>query len=292
MPKKIYSIWIENVEIILSKGFINIANVAPECYEKIEAPLTIIDQIEKEYGKVDIFSFGQRLPKTKPLFDYYNEGQSIAALKIENYETWNKKQISKDIRKNINKAASKGVVTKIVAPDDNFIYGVQKIYNESPVRQGKPFWHYNKDIATIQKENTYLDDSIFVGAYLEEELIGFIKMFCTSDCASTLQVISMIKHRDKKVNNALIAKAVEFCATNGITYLQYGVWSDGSLGQFKISNGFREIIIPYYFLPLTFCGKLALGLNLHKGIKEVLPSKIKQSLIDLRSRWYSKKQSS
>ena len=113
-------------------------------------------------------------------------------------------------------------------------------------------------------------------------------MFCTNDCASTLQVISMIKHRDKKVTNALIAKAVEFCASNNITYLQYGVWSDGSLGQFKISNGFTKIIIPYYFLPLTFCGKLALRLNLHKGIKGVLPPKIKQSLIDLRSRWYTK----
>ena len=102
------------------------------------------------------------------------------------------------------------------------------IYNETPVRQGKKFWHYNKDFETVKMENgTFADRSIFIGAYFEDTLIGFVKIVLTEGCASTLQVISKIEHRDKKPTNALLAKTVEICASIGVP--TFGRWLVGVL---------------------------------------------------------------
>jgi len=47
----------------------------------------------------------------------------------------------------------------------------------APSARGKPNVHYGKDIHTVRKEEaTFLDRSIFIGAFLGEELIGFVKL--------------------------------------------------------------------------------------------------------------------
>ena len=32
------------------------------------------------------------------------------------------------------------------------VNGIIGIFNQSPVRRGKPFWHYGKDFDTVKKE--------------------------------------------------------------------------------------------------------------------------------------------
>lgn len=290
MRKKIISVWVDSKEIIISGDFIKTANVAPECYEDIKNPESLIQELKKANIKADILTFGQRLPEIKPKFNYYMELTSIAAIPIQSFDYWLGKQINKDTRKNVKRAKKKGVATKEVDFDDNFVKGILNIYNESPIRQDKPFWHYNKDFDTIKREHsTYLDRSKFIGAYFKNELIGFILMFYSKKCASTMQVISRIDHRNKKSTNALIAKAVEICDKKRIQYLQYGVWSEGTLGDFKRHNGFEKILIPKYYIPLNNKGKLALKIHLHHGISDILPDKIKNYMINLRSKWYSRK---
>jgi hypothetical protein len=285
-------VWLNNIEIIITGGLIKTANVAPECYEIINDPDSLIQEFKKAKEKADFFSFGQRLPEIKPKFNYYMEWTSIAAIPIKSLDYWLKKQIDKDTRKNVNRANKKEVITKEVNFDDDFVKGILNIYNEAPIRQGKPFWHYKKDFDTIKKElSTYLDKSEFIGAYFHDELIGFILMFYSEKCASTMQVISKLEHRDKKPTNALIAKAVEICEKKGIQYLQYGVWSEATLGDFKRHNGFEKILIPQYYIPLTNKGKLALKMHIHHGIAGILPYKLKKFLINLRSKWYSRKYS-
>ena len=45
------------------------------------------------------------------------------------------------------------------------------------LRQGRPFWHYGKDIDSVRIENaTFSERSDFLGAYCGDELIGFIKL--------------------------------------------------------------------------------------------------------------------
>ena len=34
--------------------------------------------------------------------------------------------------------------------DDEFITGMTRIFNETPVRQGRRFWHYGKDFDTVR----------------------------------------------------------------------------------------------------------------------------------------------
>ena len=111
------------------------------------------------------------------------------------------------------------MAVKTVELDDALIQGITEIYNETPVRQGKPFPHYGKDFSTVKSEtSTLLDRSEFIGAYHGNELIGFIKLVYLGNIASILNIVSKNAHYDKRPTNALIAKAVEICSQKGISH--------------------------------------------------------------------------
>ena len=80
-----------------------------------------------------------------------------------------------------------------------------------------------------------------IGAYYQNELIGFIMMGNAKRYGVTSQIISAIKHRDKIPNNALIAKAVELCEKKHLPYLVYLFWGDNSLAEFKRRCGFEKM---------------------------------------------------
>ena len=103
----------------------------------------------------------------------------------------------------------------------------------------------------------------------------------------TGQIISMVEHRDKFTNYALMAKAVELCETKGLSYLVYLFWNDGSLAEFKRRCGFECVKVPRYFVPLTAKGRAALRLGLHRGWHGLLPKQLKAPLKKLRSKWYA-----
>ena len=98
------------------------------------------------------------------------------------------------------------MVVREVPFDDAFVRGISAIYNESPIRQGKPFWHYGKDFEAVRRMNgTFMDRSIFIGAFFQDSLIGFVKLVSDEDRgqAGLMQIVSMIQHRDKAPTNAL-----------------------------------------------------------------------------------------
>jgi hypothetical protein len=288
------SIWVNDVEIIPTGKWVKFGNIAAECYGLMNDPKPIIQSV-RDYGArtgncFDIVTFGQRLPDIEPRHDYYLEWEEIAAIRITTYDDWFHKQIIKETRKNVSKAAKRGIVVRLADYTDELVAGIKEIYDESPIRQGKRFSHFNKDFETVKKENgTYLAQSIYICAFYENRLVGFVKAFLSEGCANTLQVISKIEHRDKKVTNALLAKTVEVCAEKQIPYLQYGVWSAGGLGQFKESNGFTKISIPKYFVPLTPKGQAILKCKLHNGLLPYLPDKAINALKNLRRNWYERR---
>ena len=171
------------------------------------------------------------------------------------------------------------------------------MYNESPVRQGRRFSHYGKDIDTVYREEaTFLDSSIFIGAYLDETLIGFIKLVHdqTRTQAGLMNVISMVRHRDKAPTNALVAQAVRSCAERGISYLVYSNFSYGNKKQdtvrdFKKRNGFQRIDLPRYYVPMTVLGSASLHLRLYKRFADRMPEPILARLRELRNNWYNQK---
>jgi hypothetical protein len=124
------------------------------------------------------------------------------------------------------------------------------------------------------------------GAYLGEELLGFIMLADAGSYISLGQIISKIARRDLAPNNALLAKAVERCAEKRLPYLVYASWLDDGLGDFKRTNGFQKVDLPRYFVPLTFAGRLALKANLHRGWKGSVPKVIAQPVKKIREWWY------
>jgi hypothetical protein len=125
-------------------------------------------------------------------------------------------------------------------------------------------------------------------------LIGFIKLVTMGEIAGILQLLCKNAHHDKRPANALIAKAIELCSQNGISYLTYGQYiydnkTDSPLTTFKRRNGFVEMRFPRYYVPLTAKGRFALQTRLHLGIKRFLPKSIRNMALNMRSAWYERK---
>jgi hypothetical protein len=123
-----------------------------------------------------------------------------------------------------------------------------------------------------------------IGAYYGGELVGFAMLANAGKYGVLGQIISTLKHRDKAINNALIAKVIEKCETKQLRYLVYAYWNENSLSDFKRHCGFECIKLPRYFVPLTLRGTLALKLGIHRNWKEAIPRQIKEPLKKLRSR--------
>lgn len=281
-------VFVWNKEIILNGKFIKTAKLKEEWDEDVENPETLVGEIKKSILKADLFTFVQKLPETEPKYEYFFELEPVAAIPIVSFDSW-WKQLPKKTRQNVRNTERFGVVTKLVDFNDNLIKEIMTVYNESPVRQGVPFWHYGKNFETVKRENgTYLDRCDFIGAYYKNELIGFIRLVYSGKRAYPMQIISKIGYQDKtRPMNTLVAKAVELCSNKGIQYLTYGFWSDGSLSEFKRRNCFEKLDLPRYYIPLTWKGKLALAMKFHHGIVGVIPKIFMPTLKKIRRKWYA-----
>jgi hypothetical protein len=256
--------------------------------EILNNPDVFIKALKESGLKVDLFTFAQKVPDISPKFEYHTEWDNLAVMPVTTSKDWLEQRVEYDVRKALKKASKMGVIARSVEFNDTLVNGIVNIYRESPTRQGKAFWHYCKDFETVKRESeTYLEKSEFIGAYFQDELIGFIKMAYVGRIASTIHVISMKKHFDKKATNLLLAKAVEICERKGVTHLVYGnyIYSDpaSSLTEFKRRNGFEKVLVPRYRIPLTSKGKIALRTGLHHGIRGLVPEPITHLLRKART---------
>ena len=278
---------INGKRIIMEGRVPRIARLEQEWCEDVEDPEILINTLRKTAGGPDILTFAQRLPDLEPKYAYRMELDSMAALPIKSYSFWWEKQIERAARNKVRKAQKKGVVVRLTDFDDRFVDGMTSIFNETPIRQGRHFLHYGKDFETVKRQfSRFLFREEIFGAYLGEELLGFIMLADAGRYACLGQIISKIAYRDLAPTNALLAKAVERCAERGFPYLVYALWLDDSLGDFKRSNGFQRFDVPRYFVPLTPIGKLALKVGLHRGWREAVPEQIGKPLKKLRKHWY------
>ena len=228
------------------------------------------------------------------------EWDNLAVLPVSTFDNWWNNQIRSFPRNRARQAAKRGVTLHEVPFDDALVRGIAGIYNESDVRQGKANVHFGKDIRTVHREEaTFLDRSIFIGAFLGGELIGFVKLVTDENQtqANLMNIMAMIKHRDKAPTNALIAESVRSCATRGIRHLVYQNFTYGnkrpdSLTNFKEVNGFQRVDLPRYYVPLTLIGRAALRLRLHHKLVDLLPESVATRLRELRSAWYNRNSAS
>ena len=154
-----------------------IARIAGDKYVAIEDPTRLLEELRRCGTRVDLFTFMQILPEVQPKFAYVVEWDNWAVIEVSTFEYWWTKQVNDRTRNKVRKAEKKGVVVREVPFDDTLVKGIWEIYNECPVRQGKPNRYYGLDVEAVRKlEAAYLDGSVFLGAFLDGRMIGFIKM--------------------------------------------------------------------------------------------------------------------
>ena len=293
--RKLKALRVSDLDVVVTGGALRISQLKDEWYQDLTDPEAFIENLVRQRPSADLFTFIQRPPDCAPVYFHHMEQDNVAAIRLESYDQWWHKQINSKTRALVRKAQKSGVSLRLVEFDDGLLRGIEEIYNETPMRQGKPFWHYRKDFEYLKKvHETFLNRSDFVGAYYNDELIGFVKLVYAGATANTMHIISKNAHRDKSVTNALIAKAVEICCEKGCAYLVYDKFDyksggSASLLQFKRNNGFRRLEFPRYYVPLNRRGRIGIKLGLHHGLTPFLPKWLVETVLRVRSRWYSYK---
>jgi hypothetical protein len=283
--------------VITTGRLLKIASVKDEDLQEGETviePSVFVSQLKQTALDADIFTFVQKLPLITPRYNYHFEWDNLAVIPITSFSDWWDKRVEPSVRRAVRKAAKAGVVVKVAEFNDAFVNGIVAINDETPIRQGKPFWHFQKSFEAVKRENsTYAERNIFVAAYYHDELIGFIRMTYVDRLANIVQLLTMTKHFDKRPGNALVAKAVEICEQKGISHLVYCnyIYNDpkSSLTEFKRRNGFEKVLLPRYYIPLTPKGKIALSLGLQRRLSQHIPKSLVTQVLRIRSLWYSHK---
>lgn len=292
---------IDDIKVVVQGGVIKIAEIFDEYWllaESLPDPLWVLDKLRRVANKPDIFTFAQRAPDTKPHYEFHTEWDNVAVIPVTTYDEWFREQVSSASRRNIRTSEKKGVVVKEGKFDDEYVRGIMAIYNESPVRQGRKFWHYGKEFDAVERENgTYRERSSFLGAYVDGQMVGYMKIVWDRQSAAIMQVLSKLEFREKRPNNAMLSAAVRLCAERKIPYLLYekyvyGTKADSSLTRFKRENGFVRMDLPRYYVPLTVKGKMAIALGLYRDPKDMVPEWLRTRLIALRDKWYADRKSS
>jgi hypothetical protein len=267
-----------------------IARLRDEYYVEAPAPQRLIPALQQA-GGADVLTFVQPIDDPQPHHPWPLSFDEMAALRVSSFEHWFERQLTTKPRNKLRKAWKSGVQVSVAPFDDALVAGIMDIYNESPLRQGKPNRHYGKDFDTVRREHaTFLDRSEFLCARAGGELLGFAKLTHAPRCSTVMNIIAKVSARDRAPMNALIAQCVERTAARDIPLLNYGIWGRRGLNEFKTANGFECVRVPRYHVALTAAGALALRLGLHRGLKERLPEAWIVRAADARARLYERLQ--
>ena len=287
---------------IVRKGsLLKIAYVKDEQWLEtpVEDPALCIKALKEEHSRdlhADIFTFCQKLPATQPQYPYPLEWESVAAIRITTFDEW-WNLLSQETRKNVRRAQKRGITVQVKKLDSDLLQSLVELNNDSPVRQGKVYTHYGKTFSQVVKDQEdFLEHSDYICAYHDTELVGVVKLVYRGNIASILTFLPKASHSDKRPANALMAKVVELCAQKKLLYVTFGLFNyqnkrETSLREFKTRNGFTEIAIPRYYVPLTMKGALAVRLKLYHGLIGILPHRAITLLISIRAKVYSLKMS-
>jgi len=254
--------------------YIKDANLAEEFFVKLKN------------RDADILTFVER-SWCNPLADtpsgkWVKTEDNIALLQINTFDEWWEK-IGKKTRNMIRKAEKTGVIVNLVEPSDKLVEGIWRIYNETPVRQGRAFPHYGQSFESVRDMVFSAKKCVYIGAYVEDTLVGFIQLVYGDSLVVITQILSLQKYWDKAINNSLLSKAVEVCAKNSHRWLMYGRMGKGSshpsLDKFKENNGFYRYPLNRYYVIFSKKGEVAVKLGLHKQFKDKIPEVLKPKVI-------------
>lgn len=287
--------------VVVTGRFVRVAAIHDEDWQEsvLEDPEVCLRLLREDYGRAlrgDIFTFSQKVSATVPKHPYHLEWDSIASFQLTSFKDWWEK-LPQETRKNVRRSQKRGITLTLSELNDGLVREIMEVNNDSAIRQGRRFPHYGKSFDEVKRDySDFLDRSDFISARFENELIGFLKLVYRGNVASVLQLLTKSRHYDKRPANALLAKAVDLCQAKGVTFLTYGKFHYGnkggdSLAEFKIRNGFKEILVPRYYIPLTLWGSLCLKLRFHHRFLDIVPRRALGLGLASRAMWYEFKQS-
>lgn len=282
---------VDGVTLIVTGKLLRVARIFDEDWLDIRWPSPpgeFAMRIRQAGVPADVFTFTPKLAQKETRFPFHKEHTNLAVAPCADFEHWWQDRLARGTRKHCRRAWKENIVVRELEFNHDLIIGLKAIYDEVPYRQGRPFWHHDKSLETIRRDNaTHLDRSILLGAFRGSELVGFLKLVLIGPNAHVLQLISKVACADKKPNNALLCEAVRVCSGRSIEHLVYGQYiygkSASSLTEFKRRNGFEMVALQRYFIATSAWGKVALGLGLHRELRRFVPAALEPWL---RGLWH------
>jgi len=279
--------------VVVTGGLVRVAMIQSEEWldTELENPESCVQELirrRKAGLRADVLTFAQKPPSTACRYEYPMEPDSIAVAYVPSFREW-WEDLPQETRKNVRRAQKRGVEIIVQPFTDKLVNGILDINNESAFRQGRRFPHFGKSFEEVKRDySSFVDRCDFICANHGTELIGILKLVYRGDIASVLQLLVKQKHQDKRPANALLAKVMEICDNRSISYVTYGRFNYGNKGEnslmeFKIRHGFREVLVPRYYVPLTARGLVWRKLKLYRGLMGILPSSIITAGLKLRS---------
>ena len=287
---------IQGTKIIIKGKWIKFAIVHDEAWleSELQDPELYLQTLRCQGvggRRADVFTFAQKLPTVIPKYTYSREWDSVATIRLVDFKDW-WERLPQETRKNVRRSQRRGVKVDVHQFDEELIRGISDINNDSPVRQGEMNIYYRRSFEQVRKDySSFMDRCDFIVAYFGSEMIGFLKIVYRGKIASILNLTPKASHSDKRPANALIAKAIEICEARGITHVTYGLFNYGNkrnnpLREFKVRNGFQEMLTPRFYIPLTFWGEIVIKLKLHRGLMGILPHAVITWGVNARKKWY------
>src|SRR5260370_8235325 len=128
-------------EVKVQGSLIRIARLEADGYYFLDNAEAFVNGLRQCNARIDLFTFMQKLPETTSKYAYPMEWDNFAAVHVSTFDHWWTQQIEPEVRRKVRKAETKGVMGREVAFGDHLVKGIWGIYNEHPIRHGKPFIH-------------------------------------------------------------------------------------------------------------------------------------------------------
>jgi len=203
---------------------------------------------------------GEASPDLQGNFFTKETVESIALLKLSTYDDWWNQSERHKVRNTVRKAGKAGVQVRQLdlRQLNGIIDGLYEIYHDTPIRQGRRYIGYLVTKPQLRTRFRNLQNSIVIGAFLDEKIVGFVHVILGDRGASVRSLVSIERYMGVGVNNAILASAIETLCERGFQYFTYArMGYQRNLDMFKLSNGFRRFPLTTHFLALSSRGMLA-----------------------------------
>lgn len=272
------TIFHDSARILLPPNGVGLATIHDEDYLD-KTNWDWMGAIEAIKGHALGFRFPEYLVSQDQEISHAYHASNRSRLNLSDYAHWEKKQIKKDVREGLRRANREGVSVERVAYSNLVVEVASEVFNETPYRQGRRFWHYGKSHEQLRQELAPLSAvSQYFLARKGSEYVGFAQIVPLPHrgSARSVHVISKAQHVRSRVSSALIQSIVAYCCDTKLTSFVYGrhIYSgneNSNLRKFKERHGFRNYEYKNYYVPVAPLGHAYLAMGLYQGLREMVP---------------------